>query len=408
MMGTIQSQLAIDLTQTSSPPSASPNLGSAFAAVLLEMGVGEPTPPASRLPNLATSAPLSTPQAAEELKTLEQQGSNTIGDLGWVMVPSAVPRETVTRLGGEQVKSSGFATANTPFPIYASAIEGSLVQSKGFDSPGEELFAAESDLSPPSIVVVPPAATPILPPHTAPAVQPETTDPKGSAFSISQTVETVLRLQAGKTLGAESKHGMNSTKLPEGGSNLHSPAVPELLSQQQPTEFPAAAVLQFVADYTGSNTLTQVKNHLASVSGGEQIGTKLVDVDTNQLDSLMREISEVAGKTGRAAFRMTSEHLGGLEVRLHTEERGVSVTIRTESEQSHTALTQAQKQLTDDLRANGLRVAETSVALGRDNSEQDRSQRSAKQPSFVQIETAMVDLEQDENPINARASGRFA
>lgn len=408
MMGTIQQQLPMELTGISSSPAANPNSTSAFAAVLLEMGAAQPTPPVLLSPNSSIAPPSSVPEATEGLEPLGNDGSRTDGDLAWAAVPSSVPLETIRSHSREQMQSSGFGTANAPLPVYAPALEGSLEQSRVSNTPPEELFDPEAELSFSSIVGMPPAVGPTLQGFKAAATGPETTNSGASASSIDQAVEQGLRLQIGKTLGAASKHGLNFVKMHDGGSNAQPTGVSELLSQQQPADFSAAAVLQFIADHTGSNTLSQIKGQPTSVAGGEQIGTSLVDVDTNQLDSLMREISEVAGKTGRAAFRMTSEHLGGLEVRLQTQERGVSVTIRTESEQSHTALSQAQKQLTDDLRANGLRVAETSVALGRDNSEQDRSQRSAKQPSIVQIETAMVDLEQDESPINARASGRFA
>lgn len=410
MMRPIKQQLVFGLAPNPTLPAAGPDSGGVFAAVLLERGAAQATPPALPSPNSWIAPHSGVPEATEELKPLAMDGSSTDSDLAWApaLAPASAQPETFNCLGHVQMLSSGLGIATAPSPIHARAIGESLEEGTPLYKLPKRLLDAESELSSNSMVGVPLATDPIVQLKPAVAAASEASGPSALGGSINQTAEQAPRLHMGNALNSVSKHGLNSANMPEGGSNAQPSARAELISQQPPADFAAAAMLQIVADDPGSNTLTQVRSPATAHIGGEQIGSELVDADTHQLDSLMREISEVAGKTGRTAFRMTSEHLGGLDVRLHTEERGVSVTIRTESEQGHATLSQAQKQLADDLRANGLRVAETSVALGRENSDQDRSQRSAKQHSFVHIEAAKADRQPDEDPINMRASGRFA
>jgi hypothetical protein len=131
------------------------------------------------------------------------------------------------------------------------------------------------------------------------------------------------------------------------------------------------------------------------------------DMDSQQLDALVRDIAAVSGKSARAEFRLAAEHLGSLDVRLHTSDAGVSVAIRTQSEQSHSTVAQAQHQLTDDMRANGLKVASTSVMLGQGGADRQRQDR-APAPAPAPIEVATGDREQSE-PINQRRpTGRYA
>lgn len=133
-----------------------------------------------------------------------------------------------------------------------------------------------------------------------------------------------------------------------------------------------------------------------------------VEAQIHELDALVRDISEVSGKTGRAAFRLAAEQLGGLEVRLHTSDTGVAVAIRADSEQGHTVVSQAQRQLSEDLRANGLRVAETSVSLGQNGADRDRSDRSAPHVLPPPIEAAVPGATDAIPADEQRPTGRYA
>ena len=128
--------------------------------------------------------------------------------------------------------------------------------------------------------------------------------------------------------------------------------------------------------------------------------------DLSQLDALVRDIAELSGSSGRAAFRVSGRELGDVHVQLRTTDAGLSVNIRTQSEHSHSAMAQAQGQLADDMRANGLKVAATSVAVGHEGAERNGSERHPV-PRHVPVETAPApELEQPQN--EQRRDGRYA
>lgn len=130
------------------------------------------------------------------------------------------------------------------------------------------------------------------------------------------------------------------------------------------------------------------------------------DPELRQLDALMRDIASLSGTTGRAAFRLTADQLGPLDVRLHSSDVGVAVTIRTHDDQSRATVAQAQHQLSDDMRANGLKVATTNVMLGggADRQRHDRPQA----PLTLQIEAARPEAEQTQSANEGRPDGRYA
>jgi Flagellar hook-length control protein FliK len=132
----------------------------------------------------------------------------------------------------------------------------------------------------------------------------------------------------------------------------------------------------------------------------------LAEGDLSQLDALVRDIAELSGSSGRAAFRVSGRELGDVHVQLRTTDAGLSVNIRTQSEHGHSAVAQAQGQLADDMRANGLKVAATSVAVGHEGAERNGGERHPV-PRHVPVETAPApELEQPQN--EQRRDGRYA
>ncbi|RST31565.1 flagellar hook-length control protein FliK [Sphingomonas ginkgonis] len=127
----------------------------------------------------------------------------------------------------------------------------------------------------------------------------------------------------------------------------------------------------------------------------------------HQLDALVRDIAEISGASGRAAFRLAADQLGPLEVRLHAGEAGMSVSIKTETAQSHSTVAQAQQQLGDDLRASGLKVAATSVMLEQGGTDRQRQERAASPPP-VRIEVAVPGANPERDTDQQRPAGRYA
>jgi hypothetical protein len=158
-----------------------------------------------------------------------------------------------------------------------------------------------------------------------------------------------------------------------------------------------------------SSAMARVQNAAVSAdalpapSGTAHLGH---DPDLQQLDDLVRDIAALSVTTGRAAFRLTGEQLGALEVRLNGSEAGLAVTIRTHDDQGHHALAQAQQQLTDDLRGNGVKVAATNVLMGggADRQRQDRPHG----PPSAPIEARAAESEPSSSTNEPGLAGRYA
>lgn len=131
------------------------------------------------------------------------------------------------------------------------------------------------------------------------------------------------------------------------------------------------------------------------------------DPELQQLDALMRDIASVSGASGRAAFRLTAEQLGPMEVRLHSSDAGVAVTIRTHDDHSRTTVSQAQQQLTDDMRANGLKVAATNVTVGGGGGDRQPHDRPHA-PAALPIEASLPDADRPQLSNKPRLDGRYA
>jgi hypothetical protein len=154
----------------------------------------------------------------------------------------------------------------------------------------------------------------------------------------------------------------------------------------QPSKGPSAGVSASPADFSAS---------LPSNS------------DLRQLDALVRDIAELSGSSARAAFKVEGRELGQVDVRLHASDAGVSVAIRTDSEQGRSAVAAAQSQLSDDMRSNGLKLAATSISFGQGGAERHRDDRQhASRSAF--IEAALTETKQSHSPNDRRPSGRFA
>lgn len=162
---------------------------------------------------------------------------------------------------------------------------------------------------------------------------------------------------------------------------------------------------QVFAAAIGHARAAAITPHATAGENGAALSSTALDL--HQLDALVRDIAAVSGTSGRAAFRLTADQLGPMEVRLHTSEAGVAVTIRTHDETSRTTVTQAQQQLTEDMRANGLKVAATNVMLGGGGADRQRQDRpSAPAPRLIEV--AASEREQSLSSDEPRPDGRYA
>jgi len=111
----------------------------------------------------------------------------------------------------------------------------------------------------------------------------------------------------------------------------------------------------------------------ADASDGAQAGTSQADQsidrhldlarDNQWLDRLARDISQAANHQGHLKFQLNPEHLGALTVEIANSAAGTAIRMTADSDQARAIIADAQPRLIAEVRAQGLRVAESHVDL---------------------------------------------
>lgn len=119
-----------------------------------------------------------------------------------------------------------------------------------------------------------------------------------------------------------------------------------------------------------------------------------------------RQIVANAADPSRVVFRLQPEALGSMRVDLTTKDQGFAVAITVERDEARVIVAAAETRLTEDLRANGLRVVETSVAH---EPPRDRQSSGQPPPAPPPISPALAQLQRAATlKIRPRPQGRFA
>lgn len=263
-----------------------------------------------------------------------------------------------------------------------------------------------------------PAPTANWTPIVLPAAAPATAVPAEPAADVSDAPVASLATRV-------TQSALLGSVRPEGAKQpgRHTPTLSAGSEQgKQPDLIPssglsdASGALGALEDLTRVTGLAGTAQHVpaARTHAGPQLQSPVLDssqagigdAGLSQLDALVRDIAELSGSSGRAAFRVSARELGDVHVQLRTTDAGLSVNIRTQTEHSHSAVAQAQGQLAEDMRANGLKVAATSVAVGHDGAQRGGGERHPV-PRHVPVETAPAS-ELDEPVNEQRRDGRYA
>jgi len=130
---------------------------------------------------------------------------------------------------------------------------------------------------------------------------------------------------------------------------------------------PAAATLSTAADAG-----MQVGD--AGIADGNNVQQQTIDRhldlarDTQWLDRLARDISRAADHQGHLKFQLNPEHLGALTVEIVNSAAGTAIRMSTDTDQARQIIADAQPRLIAEVRAQGLRVAESHVDLNNQQS----------------------------------------
>lgn len=105
---------------------------------------------------------------------------------------------------------------------------------------------------------------------------------------------------------------------------------------------------------------------IAQPSHAEQSVTRHLDMlrDTQWLDNLAHDISQAASQNGHLKFQINPEHLGSLAIEITHGEAGASIRMTTDNDHARAIIADAQPRLIAEVRAQGLRVADSHVDLG--------------------------------------------
>ena len=169
------------------------------------------------------------------------------------------------------------------------------------------------------------------------------------------------------------------------------------------------AVLFAQPDLQGAAPLTEAAK-------AAPVAERVLDTasDDQWIAQLAADIAATKSDKGELSFRLMPRHLGRLDVSMLAGDEGVTLRLDTQHEATATIVQTAQPRLVEDLRQQGVRVAEAQVThtpaeAGRQQMQQHQGQGRGPAPDASHlIETAAErhDSETDERTAGHR--GRFA
>lgn len=124
------------------------------------------------------------------------------------------------------------------------------------------------------------------------------------------------------------------------------------------------------------------------------------------LGELARDIAETSGDNNRLNFKLMPPQLGRLDVDLSRSHHGLSLTIRTETDSAQAILTAAQPRLVEEMRAQGVKLADTQMFSG--DMRQSSNQGGQAQPAPAPIEAFIPHAETEEAAHEPVRDGRYA
>ncbi len=148
-------------------------------------------------------------------------------------------------------------------------------------------------------------------------------------------------------------------------------------------------------------------------AGPAPVAERVLDLasDDGWIDRLAADIAATKSQSGDISFRLMPRYLGRLDVAMLAGDEGVSLRLDTQHEATATIVAAAQGRLVDDLRQQGVRVAEAHVThtpgeSGR-QSQQDQGRAPARDAAHL-IETATERATPRDAETPADRRGRFA
>lgn len=167
------------------------------------------------------------------------------------------------------------------------------------------------------------------------------------------------------------------------------PALPMMAALEPAAPKPAAEPSMTVLFAQPATAATA----LAAAAPVATIAERTLDLGSDDawIEQLAADIAATKSASGDISFRLMPRHLGRLDVSMMAGDEGVSVKLDTQHEATATIVTAAQTRLADDLRQQGVRVADTQVTCTPNETGRQSQQgqgRSGAQDASHLIETA--------------------
>ena len=192
------------------------------------------------------------------------------------------------------------------------------------------------------------------------------------------------------------------------GRVASSEAPAEGAADTAPLAGPAASAAPFPAAPTSVSSALAADTIEGPSQAEQSIDRHLDLARGNQwLDRLARDISQAATQQGHLKFQLNPEHLGALTVEIANSAAGTAIRLTAETDQARAIIADAQPRLLAEVRAQGLRVAESHVDLNQQGSggsasaqgQQQHQQRpSADHKPFASTQNAIRGETDDSAP----------
>lgn len=240
------------------------------------------------------------------------------------------------------------------------------------------------------------AMTPVAVPKRAIMARNEVEGPDVAEQELPRIVSALASSQ-GQQMGASKASPVRAAKIAEIALGLAE-------AQSSPAQPPVQASTPDVA-----STMTRVSKEI-SPSDAPVRGTvveRQLDLIRNEqwLGELAHDIASTTGDANRLSFRLMPHQLGRLDVDVSRSHNGLSLSIQTESDSATAILSAAQARLADEIRAQGVKLADTQMFSG--DSRQSASQDSSTRPAPL-IETFVSPNETVDAPEPEQRDGRYA
>lgn len=136
------------------------------------------------------------------------------------------------------------------------------------------------------------------------------------------------------------------------------PATAFMVTEPQAAKPPAEPAMTVLFTQPAAQTAGIVETARPAI-----VAERVLDLTSDDawIERLATDIAATKSATGDLSFRLMPRHLGRLDVSMITGDDGVSVKLDTQHEATATIVAAAQPRLVEDLRQQGVRVAEAQV-----------------------------------------------